>query len=183
MPNDIARKTAKAVFCGIYRDRDRDWQSMATGATQTVFARRGIGNWELGISNKRRFVILFFNYVRSLHLLWELGIGNLELGKKGIIIKETIVVCEMPKRIKRKSSSHAVQEAGKKIAQAAAVKGASLLRVHGFKNRYAVPSCTVLHHNYVVHLSPSNSRNSCTCDAHKIHRIRPCKHVLALKFF
>ena len=118
----------------------------------------GIGNWELGIGN------------------WELGIGNWQLGKKGVV-KETFTivvshwVCEMPKRTKRKSSLHAVQEAGKKIAQAAAGKGAFLLHVHGFKNRYAVPSCTVLHHNYVVHLSPSNSRNSCTCDAHKIHRI------------
>jgi len=89
----------------------------------------------------------------------------------------------MPHRKKRNTSAAAAAAAGKAIAQAVGVgkDGVSALRIPGLKNRYAVPSGSVPHHKYIVHLAPCGSRNSCTCPAHKIQRIRPCKHVLALK--
>ena len=88
---------------------------------------------------------------------------------------------QMPKRLKHHSSVLAVKEAGIKIAQAIGDKGVDALLVPGCQNLYAVPSCTIPHHIYKVHLTPSDNCNSCQCVAHTIHRIRPCKHVLALK--
>jgi hypothetical protein len=87
----------------------------------------------------------------------------------------------MPKRVKRNTSVHAAQEAGKIIGQAARENGVAAMSIPGSKNRYAVPSCSIPFHKYIIHLSPSGSRDSCTCPAHVMQRIRPCKHVLAVK--
>ena len=87
----------------------------------------------------------------------------------------------MPKRAKRSTSPHAAQQAGKTICEAVGDKGATALRIAGSQNRYAIPSSSIPGHKHIVHLSPTGSRNSCSCPAHMLQRIRPCKHVLALK--
>jgi hypothetical protein len=87
----------------------------------------------------------------------------------------------MPKRAKRNTSIHAAQEAGKMIGQAARKNGVAALSIPGSKNGYAVPSCSIPYHKYIMHLSPPGSRDSCTGPAHEVQRIRPCKHVLAVK--
>ena len=87
----------------------------------------------------------------------------------------------MPKRVKRSTSSHAAEESGKTIRDAIGDKGAAALRITGSQNRFAIPSTSIPGHKHIVHLSPSGSRDSCTCPAHKLLRIRPCKHVLGLK--
>jgi hypothetical protein len=84
------------------------------------------------------------------------------------------------KRIKRNSSARAIQQCDMAISRSVGNKGAASLRIPG-KNRYAIPSSSIPHHKYIVHLTPTNSRNSCTCEAHTLLRIRPCKHVIALK--
>ena len=57
------------------------------------------------------------------------------------------------------------------------------LRIWGKSNWFNVPSSTIPHHKWKVHITPSDTRNSCSCLEHEIHRIRPCKHtsILALK--
>ena len=55
------------------------------------------------------------------------------------------------------------------------------LRVHPTSKKFRIPSASHPYHNYLVHITDSNKRNSCTCDAHKRKITRPCKHVLALK--
>ena len=92
-----------------------------------------------------------------------------------------LTISSMPKRIKRNTSAHAAHEAGKIIGQATRKHGLAALSIPGSKNRYVVPSCSIPNHKYIVHLSPSGSRDSCTCPAHEVQRIRPCKHVLAVK--
>jgi hypothetical protein len=87
----------------------------------------------------------------------------------------------MPKRSKRNTTAAAARQAGEKILQVVADNGPAALRIHGSLNRYAVPSSSIPYHKHIVHLSPSGSRDECTCPAHKIQRIRPCKHVVALK--
>ncbi len=87
----------------------------------------------------------------------------------------------MPKRVKRNTTAVAAMQAGAKIIQAVGNNGAAALRIPGSANRYAVPSSSIPYHKRIVHLSPSGSRDSCTCPAHTLQRIRPCKHVVALK--
>jgi hypothetical protein len=63
----------------------------------------------------------------------------------------------MPKRVKRNTSVHAAQEAGKIIGQAARENGVAAMSIPGSKNRYAVPSCSIPFHKYIIHLSPSRA--------------------------
>ena len=84
------------------------------------------------------------------------------------------------KRIKRNSSARAIQQADMAISRSVDNKGAAALRIPG-KNRYAIPSSSIPHHKYIVHLTPTNSRNSCTCEAHTLLRIRHCRHAIVLK--
>ena len=85
------------------------------------------------------------------------------------------------KRVKRNVAPAAVAKAGTALTLAIANKSIAALRIPGSQNRYAVPSTSIPHHKYMVHLTPTDSRNSCDCPAHKFQRIRPCKHVVALK--
>ena len=85
------------------------------------------------------------------------------------------------KRIKSNTSAVAAREAGATILKVVGENGAAALRIPGSANRFAVPSTSIPYHKYIVHLSPSGSRDSCTCPAHKLQRIRPCKHAVALK--
>ena len=87
----------------------------------------------------------------------------------------------MPKRVKRMTAPVAARQADEKIIHAVGLNGAAALRIPGSANRYSVPSCSIPYHKHIVHLSPSGSRDSCDCPAHKEQRIRPCKHVAALK--
>ena len=87
----------------------------------------------------------------------------------------------MPKRVKRNTTVSAAKQAGEKIGQAVGDSGVGALRIPGTKNRFAVPSCSIPYHKHIVYLSPSGSRDSCTCPAHTLQRIRPCKHVMAVK--
>ena len=88
----------------------------------------------------------------------------------------------MPKRVKRNTLPKAVLEALTKIQQSlGSSNDINALRIFGQSNWFNVPSCTIPFRKWQVHLTPSDSRNSCTCPAHEIQRIRPCKHVLALK--
>ena len=55
------------------------------------------------------------------------------------------------------------------------------LRLRANSRKFLVPSASHPDHEYEVHLTESDKRNSCTCEAHKRRYTRPCKHVLALK--
>jgi predicted nucleic acid-binding Zn finger protein len=92
------------------------------------------------------------------------------------------VIDRMPKRMKRNTAAKAVNNARVQIDNyLGTCKNIQTLHIWGKSNKFFVPSSTIPHHKYVVHLTPSDSRNSCTCFAHEVLRIRPCKHVLALK--
>ena len=83
--------------------------------------------------------------------------------------------CRMP------PSNEAVAQVGARIAQSIGHGHVNDLRVHPNSKKYLVPSATHAYLEYVVHLTESDKRNACTCEAHKRRITRPCKHVLALK--
>ena len=78
-------------------------------------------------------------------------------------------------------SDQAVAVVGERIAAAIGDGHAHDLRIHPNSRKYLVPSATHPYLQYVVHLTDSDKRNSCSCEAHKRRLTRPCKHVLALK--
>jgi hypothetical protein len=88
----------------------------------------------------------------------------------------------MPKRVKRNTAANAVVQACVQIDNYLGHrKNIQALRVCGKSNKFFAPSSSIPHHMYVVHLTPSDFRKSCTCLAHEELRIRPCKLVTALK--
>ena len=63
----------------------------------------------------------------------------------------------------RPASEAAVAAVGAKLIG----RNANDLRLHTNIRKFLVPSASHPHHEYVVHLTESDKRNSCTCEAHK----------------
>ena len=78
-------------------------------------------------------------------------------------------------------SAQAIARVGARIAESIGHGHVDDLRTHPNSRKYLVPSATHPYLRYVVHLTHSDKRNSCTCVAHKRRLTRPCKHVIALK--
>jgi hypothetical protein len=78
-------------------------------------------------------------------------------------------------------SAQAVAQVGARISESIGYGHVDDLRIHPNSRKYLVPSATHPYLQYVVHLTRSDKRNSCTCVAHKRRLTRPCKHVIALK--
>jgi hypothetical protein len=78
-------------------------------------------------------------------------------------------------------SNQSIAKVGERIAESIGHGHVDDLRIHPNSKKYLIPSATHPYLQYVVHLTSSDKRNSCTCDAHKRRLTRPCKHVIALK--
>jgi hypothetical protein len=81
----------------------------------------------------------------------------------------------------RPASQAAVDKAGEVLIAAIGQGTVDDLRVHAHSRKFWVPSVSHPDHEYRVHVTDSDKRNSCTCEGHKRRYTRPCKHILALK--